>query len=47
MDEYKLIFETINTFDERLLVIKGWAVTFTLATLVVAMQKMSKVLCGW
>ena len=41
MEEYKLLIEAVNGFDERLMVIKGWAVTFTLATLVVAIQKRS------
>lgn len=41
MEEYKLLFEAVNNFDERLLVVKGWAVTFTLATLVIGIQKHS------
>jgi len=42
MDEYQAIFATVNSFDERLLIIKGWAVTFTLATLVLAFEKKNK-----
>ena len=41
MEEYALLFETVNQFDERLMVIKGWGITFSLATLVVAIQKRS------
>ena len=44
MDEYKALLDIVNVFDERLLVIKGWAVTFTLATLVVALQKKSNLI---
>lgn len=41
MDEYASLFETVNQFDDRLMVIKGWAITFSLATLTLAIQKRS------
>lgn len=41
MDEYKALLDIVNAFDDRLLVIKGWAITFSLATLILAVQKRS------
>ncbi len=37
--EYFEIVRIVSDFDSRLLTIKGWGVTFSLATLVVALQK--------
>ena len=38
-NEYFEIVRIVSDFDSRLLTIKGWGVTFSLATLVVALQK--------
>ena len=44
MEEYQALLKVIETFDGRLLIIKGWAITFSLATLVVAMEKKKRML---
>jgi hypothetical protein len=38
-EEYYKLADIVNTFDQRLLTIKGWGVTFSLATTALAFQQ--------
>lgn len=41
-DEYFALLEIVAQFDDRFLTLKGWSVTFSLATLALAFQKNAK-----
>jgi hypothetical protein len=44
LEEYKELIKIINNFDDRILIIKSWSISFTLATLAVAVQKKNSVI---